>query len=136
MIEVAALDTPVREIRYTGVDLFEARTPSGGPGMTLKTAHRLLTATGARIQLLPGDPYTALARTANSLAGTELVVVSARHDPDLLARAWFYLPRMLAERAQVWIEEARGPGGPAVLRPVGGDEIEARAAAAWRRRAA
>ena len=136
MIEVAAIHAPPWEVRYAGIDLFEARSASDGPGMTLKTAHRLLTATGARIRLLPGDPYTALSRAANSLVGTDLVVVSSRLDPDSLARAWFYVPRMLGERSQVLIEEQGEPGGPLVLRAISREEIAERAAAALRRRAA
>ncbi|OHB84590.1 MAG: hypothetical protein A2V98_23145 [Planctomycetes bacterium RBG_16_64_12] len=136
MIEVAASCSPVREIHYTGVDLFEARAASDGPGMTLKTAHRLLKTTGARIQLLPGDPFTALSRAANGLRGTELLVISEGHDPRSLSRAWFYLPRMLDKGAQVWLEQAEGPDGSLAVRVLGGDQIAELAAAATYRPAA
>ena len=49
MIEIAGCYHPIREVRFTGVDLFEARSSADGPGVTLKMAHRLLNATGARI---------------------------------------------------------------------------------------
>jgi hypothetical protein len=101
MIEVATLNHPIERISYTGIDLFEARGPSDGPGLPLKEAHRLLKATGARIRLVPGDPWSALSRTANTLTGIDLVIVGADQDPDSLARAWFFLPRMLHENSKV-----------------------------------
>jgi hypothetical protein len=144
MIEAAAFHGPVGDVRYTGIDLFEDRTGSEGPGMPLKTAHRLLKATGARIQLVPmplktahrllkatgariqlvpGDPFTALSRVANGLGGTELVIISAGYDPESLARAWFYLPRMLGEGSQVLVEQAQGPEGRVAVRAVREERI-------------
>ncbi|MFH1268185.1 MAG: hypothetical protein ABIK89_20900 [Planctomycetota bacterium] len=136
MIEVAGLSGPIGQVRYTGVDLFEARTERDRPGMTLKTAHRLLSATGAHVQLVPGDPFTALSRAANGLIGTELVMISAGHDPDSLARAWFYLPRMLASRALVLMERPCGESEELTIRLVLRDEIDRLAAVATPRRAA
>jgi hypothetical protein len=136
MIQLAGLHAPLDDVHYTGVDLFEARDPAEGPGITLKAAHRLLTATRARVRLIPGDPFLALSRAANTLPGTELVVISAGHDPDLLAGAWFYLPRTLAGDAHVLIERPLVPGGRGALQPIGRDRIEQLAAAASRRRAA
>jgi hypothetical protein len=123
MIEAAAFHGPIGDVRYTGIDLFEDRTGSEGPGMPLKTAHRLLKATGARIQLVPGDPFTALSRVANGLGGTELVIISAGYDPESLARAWFYLPRMLREGSQVLVEQAQGPEGRLAVRAVREERI-------------
>ena len=136
MIELAGLHAPVGHIRYTGVDLFEARTSSDGRGTTLKAAHRLLKATGARIQLIPGDPFTALSRAANTLGGTELVVISAGHDPDSLARAWFYLPRTLSAESLVLMERPCGPEGEPAFREIARNEVDRLAAAASVRRAA
>ena len=136
MIEVAALQNPIDRVSYTGVDLFEARTAVDGPGATLKMAHRLLTRTGARIRLVPGDPFTALSRAANALAGTDLVVISARQDPSALARAWFYLPRMLHPGSHVLIEEPSDSRAGPVMRSIPADEINRRAAAASLQRAA
>ena len=136
MIELAALQSSPGQIRYTGIDRFEARTLSDGPGLTVKAAHRLLSRTGARVQLLPGDPFSALARAANNLAGSELVIISAGHDPGALARAWFYVPRMLAEGSCVLIEEPSGPEGEVSLRRMTPDEIDRLAQAATLRRAA
>jgi len=135
MIEVARSASRSAEIRYTGIDLFEDRTAMDGPGLTLKMAHCLLAFTGARVRLIPGDPLTAMARTANSLGATDLVVVSARHQRESLARAWFYLPRVLGPKAQLFLEEPQ-PAGRVLLRRIPAAEIDSLAAAARIRRAA
>ena len=135
MIEAASLFAPRQKILYTGVDLFEARSSDEGPGLTLKMAHRKLKSTGARIQLLPGDPFTVLSRSANGLSGTDLIVISERQDKDSLARAWFYLPRMLHGSSSVFIEEPSRQGGKRVLRQLPSREIEERATAGMRRAA-
>ena len=131
MIEMARLHVPDEGIEYTGVDRFEDRDESDGPGLSLKAAHRMLKQTGARIHLLPGDPFAAVARAANSLARTDLVVISSRGKADWLERAWFYFPRMLHDRSLVYLEE-----GPEPIRAVPLDEINGWARAATRRRAA
>ena len=136
MIEAASLHVPQGRIHYTGIDLFEARSSMDGPGVTLKMAHRLLKATGARTQLLPGDPLTALSREANCLTGTDLVIISARQDRSSLARAWFYVPRMLHPGSQVYVEEVGRGGRPPVLRRLAPDEIARLATPAPRRQAA
>ena len=91
------------EVRYAGIDLFEARSDAAS-GLSLKQAYKQLRATGAKVQLVPGDPFSSLARTANNLTGTELLLVSADQDAASLERAWFYVPRMLAEHAVVLVE--------------------------------
>jgi hypothetical protein len=135
MIEAASYLAPVRQISYTGIDLFEARTEADGPGLTLKAAHRLLATTGARVGLVPGDPFLALARMANALMGTDLLIVSADQDPGAMAKAWFYVPRMLHARSLVYQEVSAGPDAPLALRLLASDEI-ARLAAVKRSRLA
>jgi hypothetical protein len=122
------------EVRYTGIDLFEAR-PAGQRGLTLKEAYTQLRALGAKVQLAPGDPFAALSRVANSLAGTELLVISGDQDAASLARAWFYVPRMLTEKSQVFVEELlpNSSVGLKVLTPV---DVAARAGAGETRRKA
>lgn len=133
MIEAAAFHHPVRDVHYTGIDLFEARRPEAGPGTSLKRAHRLLNATGARIQLVPGDLFTGLSRAANGLVGTDLVIISAGYDPECLAQAWYYLPRMLREGSRVLVEQPQGPEGRLVLCTVADDRIAALAAKSFNR---
>ncbi len=103
MIEAALRFSPADEIRYTGIDLFEAR-PADTPGLKLKEAHRTLKQHGVHVHLVPGDPFSALARSANTLTGTDLVVIRADQDPESLERAWLYVPRMLHEGSVVLLE--------------------------------
>ena len=109
MIEQAQRSSPVAEIRYTGVDAFEGRDSEVAVGLPLIEVHRMLKATSARVQLVPGDPFTALARTANSLPGTDLVLISADQDAESVSRAWFYLPRMLHDASVVLVESIEQP---------------------------
>jgi len=119
---------------YTGIDLFEARQNGDGPGLSLKEAHKKLTATNIKIRLVPGDPYSALARSANGLGGQDLILISADQDRASLAKAWFYVPRMMHAGTVVWEEEL--VEGRRVLRLVSLEEIEKRAASSRVRRAA
>ncbi len=135
MIEMAQRQAPDRQIRYTGTDLFESRSAADGPGVTLKLAYQMLGATGARIHLVPGDPFSALSRTANGLMGTHLVVISAREDPQSVDQAWFYLPRVLHARSRV-VVEGRRPGGGTTMRVLNASEIERLTRAKAVRRAA
>ncbi|MEX0711258.1 MAG: hypothetical protein WD278_02845 [Pirellulales bacterium] len=119
---------------YTGIDLFELRSAAGRPGVPLKLAHRRLSRLAARARLIPGDPLTALARTANALGTFDLIVVSADQDPQSMSKAWFYLPRLIKDGTCVLVEQS-DPTGALQLLTV--PEIERRAAdAVPRRRAA
>ena len=104
MIAVAGRFHPDEKMRYTGIDLFEARTESG-TGLPLKEAHKRLKATGASIRVIPGDPLSALARSANGLQSTDLLVIAADQDAHSLKSAWFYVPRMLHDNSLVLIED-------------------------------
>ena len=109
LLEVARRYRPDATPRYTGVDLFEAR-PSDVPGLALKQAHRTLADSGAKVRLVPGDALSALARTANALGKTDLVVISADQNMVALARAWYYVPRMLHDASLVFLEESIADG--------------------------
>ncbi len=102
MIAVAARYRPQDRIHYTGIDLFEA----GHGGLSLKSAYRDLMASGGRIKLVPGDPFSALAQVANSLSVTDLLVIGGGHDGPSLERAWFYVPRMLGGDARVYVQRS------------------------------
>ena len=134
MIQLARGLRPGEQISYAGIDLFETRT--GGGGLSIKQAYRLLKPTKARVQLVPGDPYIALTRAANALRHTDLVIVSADQDKQALAQAWFYFPRMLQRTSQVLIEIPGPTGEGFVLKPLERKELDRRAAAPRRRRAA
>jgi hypothetical protein len=99
-----------KPVRYTAIDEFELRSKQAGPGVSLKAAYRKLKATGAKIQVVPGDPLAALARVANALTSTDLLLISADQDDESLEAAWFYVPRMLHARSQVLFEEIDNAG--------------------------
>jgi hypothetical protein len=109
LLAVAQRYRPQERLSYAAVDLFEARSPNA-VGWSLKEAHRQLTRAGVHFRLAPGEPFAALARCANALTNTDLLVIGADNDPDSLERAWFYIPRMLHERSLVFVEEQNGAG--------------------------
>jgi len=107
IIEAALRSWPAAEIRYTGIDLFEAR-PVPATGLRLIEAHRTLKRHGVHVHLIPGDPFSALARSANTLTGTDMIVIRGDQDPEALLRAWYYVPRMLHEQSVVLQETNSG----------------------------
>ena len=135
MLELAAHGQEPTAISFTGVDLFEARSEADGLGLSLKAAHQRLKATGARVRLAPGDPYSALARIANELGAIDLLLVSADQPGPSLAKAWFYVPRLLHAETQVFVEESPAGGTRRFLR-LTNFEVNERAAQAAPRRAA
>ena len=100
MIAAASRTHALRDIHLAAIDLFEARPGSAAP-LPLKHAHQVLAKSGAQIRLLPGDPYNSLARAANILTNTDLILISSAQDPESLERAWFYFPRMLHSKSLV-----------------------------------
>jgi hypothetical protein len=137
LLEIAGWRTECLPLRYTGIDLFEAR-PAASRGPSLKQAFAQLRLSGVKAQLVPGDPYTALLRVANSLAETDLLLIAADQDRDSLARAWTWMPRMLTPQSLVFIEEAGPKAGLTIWRPLDLADIQKRASATGRhlRRAA
>ena len=136
MLEVAAAGQPNVQVSYAGIDLFEARSEADGPGLSLKAAHQQLRASAVRVRLVPGDPYSALARTANEIGAVDLIVISADQDRESLARAWFYFPRMLHAGTRVFLEERETTDGPAQLSELSRAQINERVALTVPRRAA
>ncbi|MDZ7620374.1 MAG: hypothetical protein U1E05_25510 [Patescibacteria group bacterium] len=116
LIRMAQRDHAAADVRYTGLDLFESRTACDGPGITLKLAYRMLRATSARIQLLPGEPLETLTRAANSLGAMDMVVFSHSLDPRLLAETWSYIPRLLHAGSQVFVESKLAGNRQAIRR--------------------
>jgi hypothetical protein len=137
LLEVATWQKPNGPVRYTGIDLFEARPP-GGPPLSVKQAFAGLRSPHVHLQLVPGDPESALRRMANSLAGTDLLLIAVDQDRDTLARAWNWIPRMLTAKSLVFLEEPTAHAGQTQWRPVPHAEIQrlAQEAAKTVRRAA
>jgi hypothetical protein len=104
MIDVARCASPPSDVHYVGMDLFEGRTESSGPGMSLKAAYQLLRGTGVRVQLVPGNPSDGLVRLANSLGKVDLLILPAELDSPEFARLWFFVPRMLHDDSVVLID--------------------------------
>lgn len=90
-------------LRYTGIDLFEAREKKS-PGLTLKEAYAQLKTDHVKLQLLPGDPLSALSRSANSLPGTDVLIISLDQVGESLDQAWRFIPRMLHADSLVYLE--------------------------------
>jgi hypothetical protein len=136
MIHLARRLAGAEAVRYVAIDLFEARASAQGSGQSLKETHKRLSPTGAQVQLIPGEPVHAIPRAANALAGMDLVVISAESTLESLSGAWFYLPRMLHPKSEVYLETPLADGSGTSFRLLAHEEIETLAAASKRRRAA
>lgn len=124
MLRIAARNGGVR---YIGLDRFEGRDVSDPPGVSLKEAHRRLHAM-ARVQLVPGNVDTSLARLGNMLGHVDLVLVSADHDQRHLERCWFFIQRLVTGSSTVLVEGT--PRAPwAVLPRARLEELAGRAVA-------
>jgi hypothetical protein len=130
IIEVAGWEAGNLPLDYTGIDLFEQR-PKTQPGLSLKAAFSKLKFDGVKVRLTPGDPFSALARVANQLKSIDLLLISSDQDADSMARAWFYVPRMIAPETLVLIEEPSAKAGH-TFRTIKPLEVERLAAAAGR----
>ena len=96
-------------VHYVGLDRFEGRTAADPPGVTLKEAHRRLNRL-ARVQLVPGDVDTSLARLCNHLGVFDLVLIAADTEERQLERCWGFLQRITTAGTTVLVE-SRGAGG-------------------------
>lgn len=136
LIELARRARPAETIYYTGIDLFELAPESRPERMSLKAAHCKLQASGARVRLVPGDAFTALAGVANQVGQCDLIVVSAQHDAQVLEKAWFYVPRLLHPTTRVFVETCDGDPTAARYELIDHSEIRRRANISQRRSAA
>jgi hypothetical protein len=130
LIDAATRYVPREEIRYIGIDPFEDRTAEQGPGLTLINAHRLLKSSGARIQLIPGNPLDALIRSANHLGAVDLIIISrdGSQETEPGPQFWSYLLRLLQPDTMVFQEkliDGRGPG----IQQISHQDIRSRTAA-------
>ena len=121
------------ELRYTGIDLFEDR-PAGAPQIALKQAYQQLRQQHVKVRLVPGDPFDALARIANETSGIDLVVVAGDQDPEAMARAWLFLPRMIHDDTLVLSQAADAQGRLADFVPLTRQQVDELAGLRGRRR--
>ena len=127
LLEIAAWKGDNGPLRYTGIDLFDAR-PSGQPRLPLKQAFASLQSPQVRLQLVPGDPATALRRVANSLTNTDLLLIAADQDASSLAAAWIWMPRMLTPNSLIFREEPGAKADQSCWRPLTLADIQRAAA--------
>ncbi len=102
-------------VRYVGLDRFEGRDIGDPPGVSLKEAHRKLHSL-ARVQLVPGNVDTSLARLVNMLGHFDLVLVSADNDQRHLERCWLFIQRLLTPSTTVLVEPQAGALWQVLLR--------------------
>lgn len=132
----AATRGAAESVSYTGIDLFELRPPAENDGLSLKEAHSLLKPTRARVRLIPGDPFAALARMANEIGPCDLIVIASDQPAESLERAWFYVPRLLHATTNVFIERPGSEQAATRCELLAHDEIRRRAALCGHRRRA
>jgi len=93
MIRVAQKFSPDAKIRYTGIDLFDARETQ--QPLKLLDTHKRLNSLGAKVKLVPGEFNDGVQRIANSHTRTDLVVIECADESEKLEAVWRFVPRML-----------------------------------------
>ena len=93
----------VSQIRYAAVDPFES-APAGTPHLPLKTAHRKLAELGVKANLIPGDTIAAIARVANMVLPSDLVIVDGRwsSDDEISQAIHQWLPRLCHNQSTIF----------------------------------
>ncbi len=104
MISVAQKFSPDDKIKYTGIDLFDARD-ADTPPLKLIEMHRELNGLDAKTQLVPGNLGSALPRIANAHVRTDMVIISAGFDDLEFETTQMFLPRMLHPSSVVLIQD-------------------------------
>lgn len=104
IIQVCQKFSEEQTVSYTGIDLFDSR-PDGMAPISLLDMHKRLKKTGAKINLVPGDAESATARVANTLAGTDLILLTCEQELDQLDRFWFFLPRMVHNQSTLLVHK-------------------------------
>lgn len=95
-----------RPVRYTGVDLFDARDT--GEPLKLIDMHKTLKAFDAKCQLVPGTAGHSIERIANSHLRTDLIVISGETDRREIESAISFVPRMLHANSCVLMQPSTG----------------------------
>lgn len=100
---LTAASSPATPLHYVGLDRFEGRGPGDPPGVSLKQAHQRLHKR-AKVQLVPGNVDTSLARVCNHLGTFDLVLISADNDERHLERCWFFLQRLVTPATTILVQ--------------------------------
>lgn len=120
------------KVHYVGLDRFEARQPGDPLGVSLKEAHRRLHDLG-RIQLVPGNVDSSLARLCNHLGHFDLILISATTDQQNLTRCWFFIQRLMRPSTVLYQEVSERDGN--LWRPVSHERVSDLASQTLLRRA-
>ena len=113
LFEVLGWEKNNLPLRYTGIDLFEAR-PAGKKGLTLKQAFATIRAPEVKVQLVPGLPYDALLRCSTSLPETDMIVIAADQQPADFEKAWKFIARTVHEKTLI-LREQPAAGGKTIF---------------------
>lgn len=127
---------PNERLAYTAIDPFDER-PADQTPLSLGETYRRLIATGAKLQMTPGALDASVAMQANSLANTDLLLLSSRATDESLQQAWYYFPRMCHPGTMVlrFFDEPT-TDGTGLWQSISLEEISARAGTTNRRLAA
>lgn len=90
-----------KPIRYTGIDLFDARPENA---LKLIDMHKTLKAFAAKTQLVPGPVGPSIERIANSHLRTDMIVISPGTQRSEIESVISFLPRMLHANSLVLIQ--------------------------------
>lgn len=103
VIPLCSKPNGVTQIRYAGVDPFES-AQAGTPHLPLKTAHRNLAELGVKANLIPGDTIAAIARVANVVLPSDLVIIDGRwNSGDEISQAIHqWLPRLCHDHSTIF----------------------------------
>ena len=94
-----------KPIRYTGIDLFDARPENA---LKLIEMHKTLKAFDAKTQLVPGPVGPSIGRIANSHLRTDMVIISSGTQRSELDSVIAFFPRMLHANSLVLIQSKPG----------------------------
>jgi len=94
-----------KPVRYTGIDLFDAR-PEGT--FKLIEMHKKLKAFEAKTQLVPGSVGPSIERIANSHLRTDLILISPGTQKSELDSVVSFFPRMLHANSLVLLQTQEG----------------------------
>lgn len=107
LLRLAQRAGKTEEIRYCGIDLFEARP--AGHRLRLKDAHCQVRKCSSVSRLIPGELGSIHPGLANQLGQHDLIVLTLSSRLDPAAPSVALLSRMLTEQGHLLLREGSGP---------------------------
>jgi hypothetical protein len=108
LLQFAQRSAKTREIRYCGIDLFDARAAS--PTIRLKDAHCQLRKLVGAVRLIPGDLSAIHPGLANQIGNHDLVIATLSGNLEDCRPAATLLPRLIAENGRLLLREGGEAG--------------------------